>query len=314
MEKVDVIIPVYKPTKKFVRLLKMLSKQTVKPDKIIVINTEQKYFDKFFYGTALLEKYDNLIVKHISRYEFDHGATRRMGVSISQNPYFICMTDDAVPMDIYLIENLIKPLVEGKAASSFARQCVSDKCSDVERFTRKFNYPEESFYKSKKDIKKLGIKTYFCSNVCAAYSRKVYDELGGFEKSTIFNEDMIYAASVIKAGYSIYYSSEAQVLHHHNYNNIQQLRRNFDLGVSQAKHPEVFDDVPSTTEGKRMVRETTKYLKSKGKSGRILSMYVTSGYKYIGYQLGKHYKLLPKWLIKKVTMNQVYWDKIDGEI
>ena len=39
----------------------------------------------------------------------------------------------------------------------------------------------------------------------------------------------------------IAYEAEARVLHSHNYTNMQQLRRNFDLGVSQAEHPEVFE-------------------------------------------------------------------------
>lgn len=62
--------------------------------------------------------------------------------------------------------------------------------------------------KSSADLERLGIKTYFCSNVCAAYCREIYCELGGFESGTIFNEDMIYAAKLIKSGYSIAYCAK----------------------------------------------------------------------------------------------------------
>ena len=34
--------------------------------------------------------------------------------------------------------------------------------------------------------------------MCAAYRRDIYEELGGFIKHTIFNEDMIYAAGAVK--------------------------------------------------------------------------------------------------------------------
>ena len=37
---VDVLIPVYKPDRRFARLLQMLKKQTVVPDRIIIMNTE----------------------------------------------------------------------------------------------------------------------------------------------------------------------------------------------------------------------------------------------------------------------------------
>ena len=47
----------------------------------------------------------------------------------------------------------------------------------------------------------MGIKAYFCSDVCAAYNRETYNKLGGFIKKTIFNEDMIYAGGLVKKGY-----------------------------------------------------------------------------------------------------------------
>lgn len=307
--KVDVVIPVYKPTKKLVQIIKMLHKQTVKVNKLILINTEKQFFDEFFSESDMLDQYDDIVIKHISSKEFNHGATRRMGVEMSDADYFICMTDDAVPMNDTLVEELVGPLEKGIAVVSYAKQCVGDECTEIERYTRKFNYPDESRLKSKRDLERLGIKTYFCSNVCAAYNREIYEKLDGFIDNTIFNEDMIFAAKVIKAGYSIYYSAEAKVKHYHIYSNMQQLRRNFDLGVSQADHPEVFKDVPSTTEGKKMVAETAKHLAKKGMYGKVFSLVVTSGFKYIGYQLGKHYKMIPKGIIMKITMNKMYWRK-----
>ena len=80
----------------------------------------------------------------------------------------------------------------------------------------------------------MGIKAFFCSDVCAMYDRKKYIEQGGFIKKTIFNEDMIMAYKFLMAGYGVYYKADACVIHSHNYSNMQQFHRNFDLGVSQA--------------------------------------------------------------------------------
>ena len=44
--KIDVIIPVYKPDKSFLDLLDRLEKQTQPIHKIIIMNTEEKYFDQ----------------------------------------------------------------------------------------------------------------------------------------------------------------------------------------------------------------------------------------------------------------------------
>lgn len=308
---IDVIILLYKPGRELFSLLDILSRQTVCIHKIILMNTEEKYFEQLVYGNRYLEKYKNIIeVSHLSKREFDHGRTRRMAVRKSSADIFVMMTQDAVPNDETLIEKLISPLINdaaGKLAAAYARQIPGDKCSVLERFTRKFNYPETSCVKSMADFDRMGIKTYFCSNVCAAYRRDIYDKLGGFVSRTIFNEDMIYAAGAIKAGYSIAYAAEAKVIHSHDYTCGQQFKRNFDLGVSQAEHPEIFADAGSEAEGIRLVREATVYLRKKHMIKQILYFYAQCFSKYAGYILGKHYRRLPKKLILRFTANKDYW-------
>ena len=234
---VDVIIPTYKPDKEFINVIEKLQKQTIKPNKIILMNTEEKYAKKFIEEDKVLERFNNVEIHHVSETEFDHGKTRDMGVQFSKAPYFLCMTQDAVPADEFLIEELLKVLEQDGVSSVYGQQLARKNAHLLENFTRKFNYPAESSIKSIEDLDRLGIKTYFCSNVCAMYKREVYDKLGGFIKKTIFNEDMIYAAGVIKAGYKIGYVAKAQVIHSHYYTGKQQFHRNFDLGVSQADHP-----------------------------------------------------------------------------
>ena len=65
---------------------------------------------------------------------------------------------------------------------------------------------------------------------------------GGFTERAIFNEDMICAGTMIQKGYSVVYAADARVYHSHNYSGRQQFHRNFDLGVSQAEHPEILKE------------------------------------------------------------------------
>jgi len=306
---IDVMIPVYKPDKRFFDLLDMLEKQTIPVNQIILMNTEQKYFDELIYNNPKRKLSDNIKVWHISKREFDHGKTRREAVKKSHTPIFVMMTMDAMPKNEFLLENLIRPLEDEKVAVSYARQLPREEAGPVEKFTRQFNYPEYSCIKTKEDIPKLGIKTYFCSNVCAAYKRNVYDELGGFIKNAIFNEDMIYAAAAVGKGYSIAYVADAQVIHSHQYTNKEQFRRNFDVGVSQAEHPEVFESVPPESEGIKLVKQTIEYLKAEGHQNLIFPMCVTSGCKLVGYKLGKKYQKLPPKKVLKYTMNKEYFRK-----
>ncbi len=304
--KIDVIIPTYKPGPGLLELIERLQEQTVPPQKIILMNTEEKYFQKLVYGTRFPENHKKVEVNHISKREFDHGRTRRQGVKKSDADIFVMMTQDAMPADDRLLERLTEQLTD-KVAVAYARQLPDAECSVIERYVRGFNYPEKSAIKSQRDLPKLGIKTYFCSNVCAAYRRDIYEELGGFVRHTIFNEDMIYAATAIKADYRIAYVAEAQVIHSHNYTNRQQFHRNFDLGVSQAEYPQVFADVASESEGKKMVLKTAGYLLRSGNALKIPYLFLQTGCKYAGYLLGKHYKSLPQVLVRAFSDNKDYW-------
>lgn len=309
MKEVDIIIPAYKPDKSFLTLIERLEKQTVPVNRIILLNTEQKYFERLIYGTSFLEKYRNVYITHLSRREFNHGGTRRKGVQKSETPVFVMMTQDAVPEDEYLLEHLLEPLKEDGVAVSYARQLAAEDCNEIERYTRTFNYPEQGRVKSQEDTQTLGIKTYFCSNVCAAYDRRIYDELGGFIRHTIFNEDMIYAAGAVQAGYKIAYAAEARVIHSHNYSFSQQFHRNFDMGVSQADHPEVFAKLSSEGEGIQLLKATTTHLWESGKKRMIPRLYIGSACRYAGYILGKHYRSLPQKVVVKCSMNEMYWEQ-----
>ena len=109
--KIDVIIPVYKPGRELFELLDRLKKQTEPVQKIILMNTEEKYFEQLVYGTDFTRNYPNVEVHHLSKLEFDHGGTRHRGVQYSDAEVFVTMTQDAMPADRYLIERLTENLL-----------------------------------------------------------------------------------------------------------------------------------------------------------------------------------------------------------
>ena len=304
---IDVIIPVYKPDNTLLSLLDMLGKQTKAVQKIILMNTEKSIFDAFMSEEELSEKYPKACICHVTKAEFDHGKTRHEGIAKSDADIVLCMTQDAIPADEQLVENLTKALQDEKVIAAYARQLPREDCSVMEAYMRSFNYPELSTVKSIEDLDRLKIKTFFCSNVCCAYKRELYEKMGGFIRRTIFNEDMIFAGNAIKAGYKVAYVAEAKVVHSHNYSCMQQLHRNFDLGVSQADHPEIFADAPSEGEGVKSVIQTAKYLTSQGKWYLIPYLFAQSGFKYLGYLLGKNYKKLPRKVVLGLSMNKEYW-------
>lgn len=309
-KKADVIIPVYKPGEKFLQLLDVLDRQKEKIGSIILINTERKFLDELVSEQELTGKYGNLIIRHIRKDEFDHGKTRNYGVSFSNSPYFVMLTDDCVPEDHDLIGNLLKPFGDPRIAIAYGRQLPDKGCGVLEQFTRGFNYPETSGVKFGADIPRMGIKAFFASNVCAAYRRDVFDALGGFVPHTIFNEDMIYARKVLDGGYGIAYAADARVAHSHNYSGIQQFHRNFDLGVSHAQFPDVFGGITAESEGIRLIRQSCIFLVKRGMPWLIIKLIWQSGCKYAGYFLGKRYEKLPRKMVIHCSMNKDYWKQI----
>lgn len=306
---VDVIIPTYKPDEKFIVLINKLLGQTVRPNKIIVMNTEQKYLENLLRGRDYDSVGKYIELHHISIREFDHGDTRNEGAKYSEADYVLFMTQDAIPADDNLIEELLKGYTDESVCSCFARQIPSDDATLAEIYSRSFNYPEVSSIKSREDKSRLGIKTYFCSNACAMYRRDLFVKLGCFPSDMIFNEDMVFAHTVIENGYKIAYQADAKVIHSHNYTNMQQFHRNFDIGVSQFMHPEVFKDVSSESEGGSYAKNALKYFKAQKKSLYFVPFGITCAYRLIGFRLGKIYKKLPRRVVLRCTMSPLYFKK-----
>ncbi len=301
---VDVIIPTYYPKEKFYECLRMLQKQTLPVHRLIIVNTEKQGLPKEKVWMTRMP-YD---IIHIEKKDFDHGRTRNLGAGIARGDYLLFMTDDAVPRDIHLLENLVKMMQsDARIGSVYGRQLATEESSPDEQFSRRFNYPERSFVKSQEDLPRLGIKTYFQSDVCCLYRRDLFEKLGGFPEHVIFNEDMLYCAALLKAGYLSAYCASAEVYHSHHYNGKEQFRRNFDLGVSQADHPEVFSGIRSEGEGMKLVWSCMKWLIRTGKAGWVPKLVYLSACKYLGFRLGKRYRKLPKERVLKYTAMPEYF-------
>ena len=162
-KKVDVVIPVYHPGSEFKKLMERLERQTYEVNRIFLMHTTDGQSLE-----SMKERYKNVTVEEITPDEFDHAATRDKGIRQSDADIVICMTQDACPDNEYLVSELVQALEEANVAVAYARQLPRKESTLLERYTRQFNYPPESKVKSSKDLEKMGIKTFFCSDVCAA--------------------------------------------------------------------------------------------------------------------------------------------------
>lgn len=304
---VSVIIPAYNAGPELEELLGRLFAQSLPPLEVIVIDSSSQD------GTAERARRSGARVFEIPQSEFDHGGTRNRAAGFAAGEVLVFLTQDAMPADDRLLEKLVQPLRDPWVACAYGRQLPREDATVLEKLSRDFNYPAVSSVKDKSDLERLGIKTFFCSNVCSAVRRETFVDLGRFDEPVIFNEDLFFAAKAVQAGYRIAYAAEAKVVHSHNYSAAQQFRRFFDNGVSMRNNAWVYAYSSVNKEGSRLVRTQMKAL-ARGRKWRwIVKLVVESVAKYAGYQLGKRYDRLPYALRVRFSMHRAIWGKLQAD-
>lgn len=99
-----VVIPTCNAGHNFTGFLDGLQEQTLKPNQIIVIDSGST--DK----TVELAIHRNCKVIKIQHSDFDHGTTRNLAMDETSSEFVIFLTQDAIPADEHMIEELIKPM------------------------------------------------------------------------------------------------------------------------------------------------------------------------------------------------------------
>ncbi len=280
---ISLIIPTCNAEKDLPALLKTLHRQSRVPDEIIVIDSSSN--DR----TEEICKEDKAISFYqIDRKDFDHGRTRDEALRKTKGDIVVFMTQDAIPANENMVEKLIKPLVEhDDIAVSTGRQLPKSNATIMEQYVRIYNYPSESHIRSKDDLPRMGIKTFFCSDVCAAYNRNIYLKLGGFDYPIKTNEDMFFAAKAINNGYRIAYVADALVYHSHNLTLREQYKRNYIQGYEIERHKKELSNVTQASEGMKLVKYVSKELLRRGRVGSFVHFGFDCCARLLGSRAGK---------------------------
>ena len=318
MKKYSVIILTHMPHDELIVSIERLLTQKTKPEKIIIYNTNLVNFFKNIKERLKFERllYDNKdLIKliHIEEKDFDHGKARNDAMKLVSTDYALFLTDDAIPYNNELCDNLLNAFdkydSDTKVAVTYARQIAKVSAKLKEKYTREFNYPSFDIIKDKANESKLGIKNYFCSNVCAMYNRNIFNNLLGFEENIILNEDTFYVYKAINSGYKVVYVSNALVCHSHNYTYKDQFSRNFDIGVSQAEKNEIFKNIPSYNEGMRLIKYVCVKLLKGLHFIMIFDFLIECYFRLKGFKTGLNFKSLSNEDCIKYASNKNYFLK-----
>ena len=299
---VSIIIPTYNAAAYLPGLVKALNEQTLAHE-LIVLDSES------IDATQSLLAEAGINYVSVPKTEFNHGATRNLGVSLATHDTIIFLTQDAVPVSNNTIETLVDALYKyDYVAMAYGRQLPYPNTGIFGRFARHINYPAQSIVKDKTLIPVLGIKTCSCSNSFAAYRKERLTNIGGFPTDTILGEDVTVAAKFIAQGYSLAYCAESQVFHSHDYSVREEFQRYFDIGVFHRQQTSVLQEFTrAESEGLKYVMEESKYLIETGNRWLLPAQYIRTAAKYAGYRAGKLYNYFPRRVNKLLSMHRSFW-------
>ena len=301
-----IVIPVFRPDGRLKMCIERLLRQSVMPDRILLNVLYENPVDREIPEVYMDERIE---VRYTPREEYDRAGSRDTILRELDSDIVIFMVQTAIPQNRYLIEKLTESFEEERTAVVYGRHMTDDECSPIECCVRQFNYPPKGMTKSLEDAGKLGIRTFFNSNVCAAYRRRAYLETEGFGKRMIAGEDMLAARRLLEKGWQAVYAPEAEVIYYRNDDLHGLWKRNFDIGVAHAEHPEMIENTKPGKEGVRLVRVTSALLRQNHMEEYLGEVLTRSIVRYLAYQLGRNYERLPEGVVRKCSANKEYWEK-----
>lgn len=278
-QKIGVVIPTYNAEPYLRKCIESILLTDLNPE-ILVIDSSSTD------NTVRIAQELGVRLMIIPKSEFNHGLTREKARKALNADIVVFMTPDAHAKDANLLKELTAPIIDGRAALSYARQIPHPGSSFFAAFPREFNYPAQSHIRGLHDREKYGAYLYFCSNSCAAYSTKALDNIGGF-KSVVLGEDTVAAAELLRKGEKIAYVAEAVVYHSHEYSLKQEFRRYFDTGRARENYRALIGTHSmDQSRGKALVKAMMKRLLIK-KPYLIPYAVLSCGVKWWGYKLGQ---------------------------
>jgi len=226
----SVVIPTFEAGPGFDELLKRLfSQRTNFGYEVLVIDSGSTD------GTVELAERYGASVRLIDPGEFDHGATRNLGASLTSGRYVAFLVQDALPKDDNWLAAMVDVLdADETVAGVYGRQIPRPDSGPLTRALMR-DWPtsgwerREQFAGGPESYGALSPATRRSlaafDNVNSCVRRSVWESLP-FEQ-THFGEDLRWGKTVVEAGYTLVYNPRSTVFHSHERGALYDLRRHY---------------------------------------------------------------------------------------
>lgn len=281
--KIDIVCPIYLPNEKVINLFDSFHYQKGVEIENIICPITISNQDAFFIDYC---KKNNITYFLLEKKYFSHSFTREKCIREScKNSIVILLSQDVEFVDEYTLFNLAKSIESNECVYAYSRQISLTK--GIERYTREYNYLEESKLYEPGDI---SFSSLFASDACSALNREVFLSLGGYQGiNALMNEDQLYSYIVLSNGYKKKYAADSIVIHSHNYT-LKSLYKRYYLSGKANKEMPYNKLIKTTLSGKKLFSYCFKRaLKEKDiKSLFLLIPNFTA--RYLGYKKGSKAK------------------------
>lgn len=248
---IDIICPLYNAEKYIEKLNDSLLTQ-----KRVAINSIHYILTKSTDNTEKILQSIEAEYSVVEKNEFSHSFTREQEARECKADIIVFITQDIKIMSDDWLFYLTKDIANGQCEAAYSRQIAVKK--NIEKYTREKNYGETSFIKTKDDIERFGLYTFFFSDASSAINREIFEKLNYYDgKRFPSNEDQYIAYKLIMNGYRIKYCAESEVFHSHDFSFSELFGRYRNTGKFYRMEP-YLNNYGTTSAGAGMAKYVLK--------------------------------------------------------
>jgi len=214
----SLMLPTLNGARTLPALLEALERQTLRPVRRIAVDSGSTD------GTGEILREAGFQVHTIPPSEFDHGATRDLGISLAQGEIVVLLVQDALPTGPEFLEALTEPFSrDPRIAGVYGRQIPRPGGNPVlrarlERWAAGRTEPRLQEPLTEAELQALSpwerLERCSFDNVASAVRRSAW-EVHPFGRRP-FGEDLAWARRVLLGGWKIFFQPRAAVVHSHD--------------------------------------------------------------------------------------------------
>ncbi|MBI2421436.1 MAG: glycosyltransferase family 2 protein [Candidatus Hydrogenedentes bacterium] len=253
-------------------------------------------------GTVEFLEANGITPHRIAPKDFHHGRTRNYAASLTRHEILVILSGDAIPADDRWLENLVAPFEDPRAGAVYGRQIPPASIRPLRARYLSSEYGETRQVRDLAREQSVHPGLFRFSNANAAVRRALWERFPWNER-VLLAEDQGQCRDILYAGYQVIYEPAAAVIHGHDRSLWGDFQFAVDNGLSLSRlgilnNPEIGGEMGY---GIRRMRADLDHYLAQRHFGLAAQSLISSAAKFMGVQVGKREKQLPKWFLRRVS-------------